>query len=329
MASIPTLNNRQSLVAGIRNDLGETFRQAIVIFRKTQEKVFKFLPDSKIRTTTYTWKEESQRPEIWEQGKERSYSTLRDRAMQLTKIMYQLSIGWDLLDEEDDQMGDLKTHVQYQINQFGQIPDRVIADYFNSTATIVPSLKTCYDGAVLFSALNGDGGNRGNTVGGNIITSSGKTVEGMLTDIARAQERFLDFKTDNAEMPFFDESMASIRNLYIIAPNSWNRIILEASEGEFLKTDTTNNVSQSNVFKGKFEGQLNPYLTDSSSFYVVVAHPYFKPFIGNSPTNLSSIIANYDNSDIARKYHQNIFYAHLRSSYAPWFPLSIIKVNGS
>jgi len=118
-----------------------------------------------------------------------------------------------------------------------------------------------------------------------------------------------------------------MKNLYVIGPKAYNKIFALAAESDLMKISLDNSVSEHNIIKGKFEWSLNPYLSDSSDWYVVIVHPYYKPFVLRAPNNPESIVADMSNSDWARLYNEKQIFTHVRTSLGPWCPFAIFKVN--
>ena len=78
---------------------------------------------------------------------------------------------------------------------------------------------------------------------------------------------------------------------------------------------------------GKFRWHINPYLTDTSDWYVVVEHPVWKPFVYRAPKSIRQIIADFNNSDRAREFNELALHADIRNRLGVWMPATIIKVN--
>jgi hypothetical protein len=324
---MPLVNVQQSLKAGVLRDLMEFWKQSIPTFRKQQEVLMKTLPFTTIRNASYPFKESLPFPKLWNYGTPRSHRSFQDRVIQLNLVPYELTIDWSIWDEMDDQIRDLRQHVQMAVNRYGQLPDVLISEYFNGVASLNPDLALAYDGVNLFSTVDGDGLDRFGSTGGNIIVGSGLTVAGIIHDIARAQRRFLDFLDPTAKKPIYSPDEVKFSSLHIIGPNEANEVFQKASNSEFIKIDTTNNTSESNYIKGTFQYHLNPYLTDTSDWYVVVQHPYWKPFIYREPQSIESIVGDQSNSDRSREFKEAMFYTDIRSRLGIMFPGTIIKVN--
>ena len=324
---MPVANNQYSRMAGVLAELKETWRQTIPKFEKDQELLVHKLPYCGLRNAPYAWKESLPFPSYWPYGMPRQVKSFRDRVIYLGYVPYQLAIAWNKFDEEDDQLGDLKTHVQASVQRYGQLPTVLIYEYFNGTAVELPQLYQAYDGAGLFSATDGDGNARLGASGGNIITGTGVTASGVLHDIAVAQQRFMQFIDPNAAKPIFDEDMVTYNNLEAIIPITMNEIFQKATNAEYIRVDPGSITSETNYLKGTFKYRISPFLTDTSDWYIVVRHPYYRPFLYRTPKDVETVIADINNSDHARETNENIIYTHIRNAIGVWFPGVIIKVN--
>lgn len=324
---MPTINNIESRRAGILADLKETWRQSMPKWEQQTNLLVRKLSVTNLREASYVWKESLPFPSYWPYGKGREYKTFRDRRITVNLWNYELSIPWAGFDADDDQLGDVKTHVQSAVDRYGQLPIVLLSEYFNGTAVEQPALSYTYDGASLYSATDGDGSNRLGVSGGNIITGTGATTSGVLHDFASAQQRFMSFVDPTASKPIFDESMVGYDKMTAIIPKELNEIFQKATQAEFIKVDPGNITSETNYLKGTFKYVINPFLTDTSDWYIVLDHSFYKPFVYRAPGDVSSIIADASNSDHAREYNEFVLYTHVRLGLAPFFPGSTIKVN--
>ena len=324
---MPVINVHESRQAGVISELMETWRQQMPIFEKQQQLLCRFLKFTKIRKAAYPFKESVPFPKYWGYGMTRTYQVFRDRVIELGIVPYELTIPWNAFDEEDDLLGDTRTHVQGAVKRFGQLPDVLLSEYINGIADLNPTLYNAYDGASLFSATDGNGNDRLGVSGGNIVTGSGLTVAGVIHDYHVVQRRMMQWLDPTASKPIFSPDEAQYSNLAAIGPLAANEVFKKAAKGEFLKTDAGNITSETNIIKGEFEFHLNPYLTDSSDWYVVLKHPYLKAFAYRAPRDVKTIIADINNSDKARETNEYSVYSHVRTRLGVWFPGVIVKVN--
>ena len=326
---MPVINVDSSLRAGIQADLADTWRQEYPTFEQQWSVMVKFLNWTTIRHADYGFKESIPFPKFWGYGTGRTRQTFRDRYITVTVYPYELSIPWSAWDETDDQLKDLRTHVQSGTRRFMMLPIKFVSEYMNGTASLLPSLLNTYDGASLYSATDGGGSDRLGVSGGNIVTGSGLTAAGVINDIAAVQRRFLGM-LDTQSQPIFDESMVMYDKLVAVIPPALNELFQRVTQQEFIRSDPLNNTSESNFLKGTFRYEICPFLTDTSDWFVFLDNPYYKAFAYRAPQNendIMSIVADFNNSDHAREFNEYVIHTHVRVGIAPWFPAATIKIN--
>lgn len=325
-----TVNNAASKIAGVQAHLKDTWRQKQPIYEKQQEwLLFKLNTEGKqeIRNATWVWKETTAFPNLWMYGKPRQYSSFVDRYITMNLVPYSMAIEWSKFDDEDDQLGDMKMHAQRSVERFLMLPDVLIAEYFNGTASLNPDLLSAYDGASIFSATNGSGAARGGATGGNIVTGTGITPAAIMHDLFRVQQRFLSFVDPNAGKPILSPDEVKFENMMVVNPVQLNEVVHKAADSENLKVSTDNMVSETNILKGRFEHQENQYLTSTTNWFVVLKHPMWRPFAYRAPKSVDSVIADINNSDRMREFYNMCIYANIRTRLGPYFPLVIIEVT--
>lgn len=323
---MPVANIAKSLQAGVLQELKDTWRQKMPTFEDQVKEMVRMMPYTNLRTSTYPFKEALPFPRPWGYTGKRAYQIFRDRQIQIYNFPYELTVPWSKFDEEDDQLSDMKQHVQSAVKRYGQLPHVLLSEYFNGTANYNPAIVTCYDGVSLFSATDGDGAQRFNATGGNILTGSQPTLAGVLHDLARAQQRWLAFR-DPAGQPLFDAEDAAFDKMVVHVPTSYNEIMWKASKAENIRSDTGSITAETNTFKGTFTYKINSRLTDTTDYYIQLSHEYYKPFCYRSPKGVETVIADIQNSDRARESNEYALYSHIRTGLSPWIPFVFIKVN--
>lgn len=315
------------MLAGIKANLKEMWRQTVPTWETEQETLFKRLPADNLRMATYVFKEALPFPKLWMYETGRQYDSFMDRKIDVSIFPYQLTVTWNGFAADDDQIGDFQEHAKSAIDRYKALPYTLAMEYFNGTALQLPWLALTYDGASLFSSTDGDGNDRLGVSGGNILTGSGVSPEGVMNDLAAAQRRFMAFLDPTARMPIFDGKAADYSKMIAIVPTAMNAIMKKVSEAEYIKSNLANIVSETNFFKGQIEYQVNQLLTDSSDWYIVLRHPYYKPLVSRDMSKLESIDQTPQNSDRGRETNEYGVYTHTRLGMAPFFPGCILKVN--
>ncbi len=328
---MPIINNDNSRLAGVIDAVSETWQNRYPVFQEMQNLMFHNVPYTNIRNAEYVWKEALPFPKKWDYGRGRTYQTFLDRLITCRVMPFELSIPFNLYDERDDQLQDVRKHVSKSVERFHMISDRLFSEYLNGARSLNDRLEVAYDGGGLFSATQGAGGApRLGVAGGNIVTGSGTTPDAILADVATVQARLLDMQDEEGQ-PFFTEADVDYDKLVVIGPNRLNESLQKASKSEFIKSDPANITSESNYQVGTWQYKLNPYLTNQNDLYVVVNNDYWKPFIHRSPDGegIRSIFADFNNSDRARNTNEAAILTDVRIGLTPWFVGSIVKINNS
>ena len=92
---------------------------------------------------------------------------------------------------------------------------------------------------------------------------------------------------------------------------------------------TTNDLTTKvpNPLKGKVTPVMLSLLTDTSDWYMVLNHDFWKPFAFIAPEDIQTVLADVNNSDRAREFNENIIYTHIRTALGVFFPGCVIKIN--
>lgn len=317
-----------SLRAGIHAEIKDTWRREFPVFEKQQALMIRRLPATKVRKAEYAFKETVPFPKMWDYTQGRVYQSFRDRFITLMKYPYEMTIAWQIYDEIDDLLNDLKEAiVGPAIKRYLQLPDILASEYLNGVVVMQQSLLNCYDGVALYSALDGDGNERLRAPGGNIINGSGPGISGVLHDFAIAQQRFLSFRDPTAGKPIFSPDDVTFDKMIAVGPLAMNETFFKASEAQLLRTDATSIGPESNIFQGKFNFHLNPYLTDALNWSIFLKHDYLKAFVYRGEETVQSIIADKSNSDRAREYNESAIHTDMRCRLGTWFPGVTIRIN--
>jgi hypothetical protein len=323
---MPNVSINKSLQAGIQRDMSAMWEQEFPKFEAVNKTFIRDLPFVNLRKATYVFKDSIPFPVAWQYGMPRTYQLFKDRSLDISVYPFEMSIPISNWDVQDDQLGDYKSHIQLGVQRFLQLPAKLVSEHLNGAASLLPGLSPAYDGVGLFSATEGDPAARFCAIGGNILTSSGLTVAGVAHDMARAQQQFMAFR-DPASQPIFDEASVEYTKLTAVIPTALNELFQKVTKSEFLRTDLTNTVSESNYLKGTFNYVINPYLTDASDWFITVDHPFYKPLAVRRPKETRQIWADMSNSDRAREYNEEYFYVDMRIGIAPFFPAAAIMIN--
>ena len=323
---MPIVNVSNSLIAGIQRDLADFWRQPTPTYDELRKALIYPLPWKPIRNMPLVFKETLPFPELWNYGDGRNKKSFKDRIVYGTIKNYSLVIPWSKFDEEDDQLGDLRAHVQRAVIQYKKLPAVLTTEYFNGVPVYNPALVPAYDGVSLFSSVDGNGHARFGVSGGNIVTGSGLTTAGVLNDLFVALDRFMQMRDPTAGLPIFSSDEANLSNLTAIIPTGLMELFTKATKAEIIRSSPDTTMPESNYVKGTFKFMVNPLLTDPNDWYLLLKNDYYKPF-AYSEKSVETMIADQSNSDEARNRGENAFYSETRNRLIPFSPVCVIKIN--
>jgi len=324
---MPVVSNIQSRRLGILSDFAEMYKNRYPVYAARQDKFIK-RGTVKTRLAEYAMKESLPFPEYWGYNEPRTRKTFKDRLMTVYHYPFQLAIPWNVWDEEDDILGDMRSHIESMTNRFLQIPDVMFSDYLNNASTLQPAISNAFDGVVLCSATDGDGVARFGVTGGNIVASSGVgTVAAVFHDLFQCQQRWLQM-LDTEGQPFFSPEEVALDKITVFAPSHLLEVFQNAREAKTAYVTPAINTAQDNIIANKFALFIHPRLsTSSNTWFALIDHPYLKPLFYVLRNDLKTQVEDESNDHFARDLGQRAILGHVRSGMAPFAPMSIIKVT--
>lgn len=322
------VNIDNSLIQGVYRDLQHYWKAKFPMFEAFNNILAHHLSQSSVRNGKYVWKNPPGGVEIWDQVRGRNRTTIEDVATDVNFVPYQMVIDVSLRDLRQDQLGDIRTHVETCVARFGQLLQILMSEYLNGLAIKNVSLNKAFDGADIYAATAG-GVNRFGAAGGNIETGFSRTVEGFAQKLYAVQSRYLAFLAPGTDEIIYDHNDVDYGKFFVVVPRTMNEIVERVANVSYLRSDVSNNVSEGNFFagKGKFDYWVNNLLTDQNSFYVFLKNPSWKPFNYRQESDVRTIWADMQNSDIARNNNVGGFYCDQEVGIGLGAVWSTIKVT--
>jgi len=317
--------------AGVTGEIKDTFKQAMYEDQVMRNILYRFIPTSKgdARQKLLSFKSATPFPSLWKYGESRKYKGIKDYFYSMELYNYELAITWNKFDEFDDQIGDVRQQAQSATNRFFQLQDVQYTEYLDGVKDLNPELKTAWTGTSLFNTVDGDGNDLFGAVGGNIISGLGTGADAIQKNLMQVQRRGILMKDPIANKPLFSPKDLGFEKMHCIVPASMNEEFYVASQSKFFKRSTNNNTSEDNVLQQKFSYSINPYLVDQNDWYVVINHPYWKPFLLRAPDSVETFMADESNSDWARDRAEYGVYMNVRTGLAPYMQNTIFKVSNT
>lgn len=320
-----------ALRAGVTGEISDTFKSRLYEESAMRELLFKFIPTKKgeARQKLFSFKSSTPFPSLQKYGESRTYKGLKDYAFTMKLYNYELTITWDKYEEIDDQLGDVRTQASSAVNRFFEMQEVLYTEYLDGVKNLNPALELAWTGTSLFNTVDGDGNDLFGASGGNIITGSGTSVEAILHDLASVKNRAMKMTDLIAGKPLFRNSEVTFDKFHVMHPVDLNDSFFKASEAKMLRTNLSNNTSESNVYQGKFTAEANQYLIDQNDWFVVIEHPVWKPFLLRGPDNVETFMADQSNSDRARDNNELGMYMNVRTGVVPYMQNVIYKVSNT
>lgn len=321
------VNNNNSRIQGILKLWSEFWRQEIPTFENQIKDLYRPMAgNSFAREAKAAWKESVELPNFWAFGTPRQRHAVKDVFLNVLWHPYQATLDINMFDRVDDQLGDAQAHMQGIIRRYAQLPHILFTEMLTAVPSLLPEIQPAYDGVTVFSTVDGDGNPRFGDAAGNTLTGTGFSKADLYHDLFRGMQKFQQF-LDPKNQLIFDTDIASIRNFAVIIPVNMQEAFYSISYGDNFRIDSLNNTSESNVIKGDFDVYVNPRLTSSNKWYILLKHSYWKPFILRRDNEPESFWANMSNSDRAREYNEETLYSHQRIGVAPFAPFTIVEVT--
>lgn len=253
-------------------------------------------------------------PEMQEWKDERTPKGLLDHNYTIENLHYENSIGVDLDDLADDQIG----QIYIRINDLGERarthPDKLLNQLrVNGTSNL------CYDGQYFYDTDHSEGSSGTQS---NIITGSGLGLSNIEADIDAAVVAFLTFKDDRGA-PYFD---GDDLEYLITAPPA-----LKAVFEKLLKSMEIS--GSTNTKKDFAKLRIDNRLTNTKDYYIDIVNRYVKPFIFQNRQEIQFTTTNSKNQDFMSdiQFMSKVVYygadARYNFGYGLW--QESIKVNNS
>lgn len=324
---MPYIPIEESLKIGVLDDLSKMWDTEQEAAMESRKKLFHDVPWVPQYESKFVWKQDTPMPVPWEKGTEIPASVFDDVAIVCGVFPYGQRFEYFKWDAAMDQIGDLKQHAESGIKRYSTLYRYFYADYFNGTTNYLFYPQLAYDGAALFSANDGSGNDRMKVSGGNTMNATSLTTAGIKTDIHRAIQRWLGMKQPISGHPVFRPDEVTLDKIWCLIPPSLEERFFDLAEARILYTEPAINTAQSNTLVTKLRYQIDNLLTDSSDYYIVIEHPYWKPFIYRGVSSIESFLATAANSDDARKLNIEAWFSNTMMGCCPWAMFTIIKVN--
>jgi hypothetical protein len=310
----------------VLTDFADILLKKQVNYQARWDQLFRVIPTNLRYVEEALW-ESVPIPNLWQYGEGRTRKSVKDIYLTLYHYNWELSLEWLRWDEEDISNNDkMQRLLEAQAERFIQLPDIFVAEYLSATADKYPALANAYDGVALHSATDGDGAARFGVTGGNIITGNGVANPAAIKkDLFAAKRRLTEF-LDTQDQPYFQPEECSIDKFTVVHSPALIDVMETTRDAKYTYIETGINTAASNIVQQKFDTWPNQRLS-GNDWYIIVKHPYLKPFVKVDRDTMEQQLEDESNSDYSRDTGSRSSLCHQRFGIAPFAPQSTIHVN--
>lgn len=293
------------------------------------------IPSDK-RVHTFGMMESLPVPELWRRGDPIPTEGTGAKRFSVVNYTYAKRIPWHREDREDSLAGDVLTYVRTLSKRMALVSPKAATEILINSATLLPAIPTCPDGAALFATTDGNSANRFGVSSGNLLTGNGTTAAQITTDFYSAVNQFSKFQDTKGE-PYFEPNIGT-EGYVIIAPVALRQKMVEALRAEIVYSTggATYAAGVSNLalasgaqVKFLFTSRLD---SDSTvDWYIFRSDAEVKPLfeLNRRPIQEESALAEANNSDLTRNTGMEYVQFSMRRGYGCNVPFGAIKVNNT
>lgn len=251
MGQIVTADIVRNLTPGLKTTFMQGWSQVELPYKQVVTDVPSTLP-----TETYGWL--GQVPTVRQWTDERIPKGLTEYGYTIKNNKYEVSIKVDLEALEDEQYGQIKLRISQMPQAVARHQNKLVFDLFNNGNSTL-----CYDGANFFSASHSEG-NSGTQ--SNLLSSQALAAG----TYATARANMAGFKDDQGQI------VGAHGTLLVVPP------ALEGTARTILNADFVSDgagAGVTNVWKGSADLLVVPWLTSSTSWFLLDLSEYIKPIV--------------------------------------------------
>lgn len=258
------------------------------------------------RTEFYGYYETPPYPERVPEGQNPPSKNFKSRSFSVTNYQWMRRVEWSINDRKDEQTKTLPDMARMAGDHWGTLEERLFFQILTATSDpkLLPAIPNAPDGAALFNATDGDGGNRFGVSGGNTFANGGVTTGAAIrTDFFKAVSLFRRFQ-DTEGQPLWDEAaldqgfmvIFSAANLLPFMEAFTQRVNAQAA------TTATSNAGVTNVImdSGQKVTLWPTQRLTGNGWFVISLGAKKKPIFSQQRESLYEVYATEETSDYSR-----------------------------
>lgn len=302
--------------AGVALGLNAAFRQTYDLkmdYWRGLLPMFMDIVPSGMELESYFYSESRPYPVRWPSGTTRGTKGFKRIRYTVVNKDWTSGVGWNRNQVADDVTKSLMADVKETASRWATLEMRVAAQVIEGATDfdLLDTIPNSPDGADLFNATDGAGANRFGVSGGNIISGSGVANESqIIKDFYAAQARFLNFK-DTESQPLIDPG-TFVEGFVVMYPPALTEVMKRAFRAEVTLATITaagaTAAAASNVAAAGTNNPVlaagdnvtlfpNPYLTDTSDWYVFLKGANVKPLFWQDRQGIEERILTAETGD--------------------------------
>jgi hypothetical protein len=301
----PVITGSQ-LVTFLRTNFADSYRISYDAMRGRLGRVMDLGIPSDRRIEFYGYYETAPYPERVPMGQNPPSKNFKSRSFSVTNYDWMRRVEWHINDRKDEQTKTLPDQARSAGEHWATLEERLFFQILTGATDpkLLPVIPIAPDGAALFNATDGDGGNRFGVSGGNLFANGGvSTGAAIRTDFFKAVALFKRFQ-DTEGQPLWDESVID-EGFTVIYPAVNLMAYAEAfnqKQNAQAATTATSNAGVSNVI---FDAGLKVTLWPTqrltgNTWYVIANGAKKKPIFSQTREGIYEVYATEDNSDLSR-----------------------------
>lgn len=326
------------LLAGLRTEFVDTMKSDYAAIVQEYAPVMRLNVPSDKATEFYAYPESPPYPKRWPRGTVPASEGFDAKQWSTPNFDWVLRVDWHENDREDDQTSSLYQQARDAGSNWSSIPERVFFQIINGTSDpdLLPVVPNASDGAAIWSATNGGGGDRFGLSGGNIETGTGVASDAAIqNDYFNSIERMRQFKNtkgfpywsprtlDKGFVLFFGahrtkEYLSAFKNMRTV------KIITNVAGTENVAAVTPSNV----VLESGQQVELRPttYITGDDAFLFAVGSSK-RAIYEQTRRQVRETNATVENSDKVRDTKEEYIQWDSRGGFGVALPIMAVKID--
>lgn len=323
-----TILTGNTLAAGLRSDFQETYRPIYDGVEKELGSVMALDIPTQHLTETFAYRESLPGPALWLRGDPMPEGGLGSKSYTVTHFDYARRVTWHRNDRHDNRIGDLYADARMLGGRFARLDSKAFIEILTGTASLLPAIPTCPDGAALFATTAG-GVNRFGVSSGNLLTGTGvATAAAIMTDFYSAITQFDKFQDTTGEPYYEPDAMGASYVVYFGVGN--RKLFSDAFKLNLVHSviSSTGAAISNTILADGINVRLvaTSRITDNDWFVFREDAPV-KAIASTLLEPLREEEATADNSDVSRDSGLEYVQFVVRKGYLCNIPIGAIKVN--